>query len=534
MPQATAATDVCIRTAPLGGSALSLALQQGRVGGSWLAARPASADGWRARAMQIRDGHRGSDWLTAIAPAIAATGRAADRLGRAAVNGVVVTTGQQPGLFGGPGYTWSKALGALAMADALEAVVGMPVAPIFWAASDDADWMEAAVTSVATAHGLETLTLAGPATDGVAMADVPLGDMRDNLARLRAACGSVAHPEILAQVESAYVPHATIGAAYVHLLRALLEPLGIAVLDAAHSAFRTAADPFLRRALTRAAAVSSALAQRTREIHEAGFAPQVDPIDDLSLVFRTQLGESGRERDRVRERIPITDAARVAREADIGTLGANVLLRPVLERALLPTMTYLAGPGELAYFSQVTAVASALDAELPVVSPRWAGEVIEQRALDALDALAIDETMLRDPYAAETEIARRRVSESVNDALERLRVATDTQLRAVRSAIAEDEAVVASEVVAGLERDLSHRLTRFERRIRAGVKRRESALMTQVAFARAWIRPNGASPERVLNLIPLLARFGDSILVKMHAEAFLHAQRLIDGVVDAP
>jgi len=532
MPQPTAATDVCIRTVPLGGSALSLALQEGRAGGSWLARRPATANAWRERAAQVREEHRRSDWLTALAPAIAATGRAGDRLGRAAVSGVVVTTGQQPGLFGGPGYTWSKALGALAMADALEAIVGMPVAPIFWAASDDADWMEAAVTSVVTARGVETLSLVGSATDGVAMADVPLGDMRESLARLRAACGSVAHPAILAQVESAYVPHATIGAAYVHLLRALLEPLGIAVLDAAHSAFRIAADPFLRRALLRAAPVSSALAQRTSEIRESGFAPQVDPIDDLSLVFRTQLGHSGREQDRVRERIPVSEAARVAREADVGTLGANVLLRPVLERALFPTMTYLAGPGELAYFAQVSAVAGALEAEQPVVSPRWAGEVLDQRALDAIDALAIDESMLRDPHAAESEIARRGVSESVNDALERLRVATDTQLRAVRSAIAEDEAVVAGEVVEGLERDLLHRLTRFERRIRAGVKRRETTLMTQVAFARAWIRPNGTSPERVLNLIPLLVRYGDSIFTRMHAEALLHAQRLIDGAVD--
>jgi bacillithiol biosynthesis cysteine-adding enzyme BshC len=448
------------------------------------------------------------------------------------MNGVVVTTGQQPGLFGGPGYTWSKAIGALAMADALEAVVGMPVAPVFWAASDDADWMEAAVTSLATAHGLETLSLQGPASDGVAMADVPLGDVRENLARLRDASGSVAHPEILAQVESAYVPHATIGAAYVHLLRALLEPLGIAVLDASHAAFRSAADPFLRRALTKAAPVASALAQRTREIREAGFAPQVEPIDDLSLVFRTQLSESGRERDRVRERIPIADAARIAREAVDGTLGANVLLRPVLERVLLPTVTYLAGPGELAYFAQVIAIANALDAPVPVVSPRWAGEVIDHRALDTMDALELDESMLRDPHAAETEVARRRVSESVNDALERLRVATDTQLRAVRAAIADDDAVVAAEVVEGLERDVSHRLARFERRVRAGVKRREDSLMRQVAFARAWIRPNGTSPERVLNLIPMLARFGTSIFERMHAEALLHAQRLINGVVD--
>ena len=83
------------------------------------------------------------------------------------------------------------------MADALEAATGMPVAPVFWAACDDADWAEAAITHIATSRGLETLSLDGPATDGVAMADVPLGPMQAALQALRTASGSVAHESVL-------------------------------------------------------------------------------------------------------------------------------------------------------------------------------------------------------------------------------------------------------------------------------------------------------------------------------------------------
>ncbi len=519
--------DVLVRTVALGGSRFSRALQEARTGSAWMAPRPADAEAWRAHAERVRGTHAATDWLTTLSPAIAATGLAAERLGRAAAGGVLVTTGQQPGLFGGPAYTWSKAIGALAMADALESATGMPVAPLFWAASDDADWMEAAVTHVVTVRGLEAITLPGPETDGVAMADVPLGDVTECLARLRAACGSGANASVLAQIESAYVPHATIGGAYLHLLRALLEPLGIAVLDAAHPAFRAAADPFLRQTLLRAAAVSDALAARTRAIRELGFEPQVDPIDELTLVFRSQLGASGRERDRVRERVPVKEAARVVREADVGTLGANVLLRPVLERVLLPTVTYMAGPGEYAYFAQVSAVADALGVAQPIVSPRWAGEVIEPAAASVLEELSLDESMLRDPHAAETEIARRSVSDGVQDALERLRIATDTQLRALREAIAFDDAVVGPEVVAGLERDVLHRLSRFERRMLAGVKRREAELMRRVSYARAWLRPLGTSPERVLNLMPVLVRFGPQLFTRLHTEALRHAISLV-------
>jgi bacillithiol biosynthesis cysteine-adding enzyme BshC len=523
-----------LRTVALGGSALSRAVQDGTVGAAWYAARPSTSAGWRSHAHAVRSDFAARDWLAPLSPALAATGIAAERLARAATSGVVVTTGQQPGLFGGPTYTWSKAMSALALADVLERETGVPVAPVFWAASDDADWMEAAVTHVASARGLQTITLPGPATEGVAMAEVPLGALRDARAALVAACGSSAHADILALVDAAYVPHATIGAAFVQLLRALLEPLGVAVLDAAHPALRAAADPLLRDALRHAPAIRDALRARATEIEGAGHAPQVDVVDELSLVFRTQLASRGGAVARVRERVPVAEAAAVAREADVGTLGANVLLRPVLERALLPTVCYLAGPGELAYFAQVPPVATALGAAVPVVAPRWACELVDADARALQARLGLDEADLCDPHAAEQRVARRQLDENVGDMLERLRVTLDAQVRALHEVLGGDRAPVADEVVNGLARDLGHRLDRFERRVLAGVKRRETEAMREVAVVRAAIRPKGQSPERVLNLVPFLVRYGPEVLVRMRDEAAGHAQRLVTGTATAP
>ena len=518
-----------VRRSVLGGSALSLALQHDASRHGWLSASPRTSDDWVARVRSAAAASRQHDWLTPLAPAFAATGLAAERLGRAAIDGVVVTTGQQPGLFGGPTYTFSKALSALAMADVLEARTGVPVAPVFWAATDDADWVESAETFFATPSGLEAVRLDGPATESVAMADTVLGPLAAQLDTLRRASGSVAHESMLSLVEHAYVPHATIGEAYVQLLRALLEPLGIAVLDAAHPTLRAAADPFLRNALQSATRVRDALAARTREIVAAGYAPQVDVMDDLSLVFRTEAGPSGRERDRVRARVPIADAARVAREADIGSLGANVLLRPVMERQLLPTVAYHAGPGEYAYFAQVAPIADALGCTSPVAVPRWSCEVIETRALAVAELLGIDDAMLRDPHAAETHVARALVAVDLQDALERLRIAIETQVRAVRESAGADDPVVAASVVDGLGKDLAARLERFERRVVAGVKRRETAMLRDVAYVRAALRPNGKSPERQLNLVPLLARFGTAILDAMRTDAHAYAEEFVDG-----
>lgn len=532
-----------VRTVPLGGSRLSLELQgateridrdAGAPGAAWLVERPRSVEAWRTRAQQVRDSQGTPDWYTTLAPAFGASGAAAERLSRAAARGVVITTGQQPGLFGGPTYTWTKAMSALALADRMEAELGIPVAPVFWAATDDADWAEAAVTHLLTTDGLQTIQLSGPATDGVSMMDVPLGDTSAALAALREACGSAASGGVLDEVQSAYVPHATIGAAYLQLLRALLEPLGIAVLDASHAATRGAADPFLRRALVRAATVSAGLSARTAEIRAAGFAPQVEIVENLSLVFRTSIGRAGRGPERGRERVPVSDAARVAREAEPGTLGANVLLRPVLERCLLPTVAYVAGPGELAYFAQIGPIAEVLEAAAPLPVPRWAAEIVEPRSVRVRERLGIGESMLRDPHAADTFIARRAMPDDVQDALERLRVTLDAQTRALRSAVHAADGLVHDSVVDGLERDVTHRLERFERRVVAGVKRREAVLLRDVAYVRAAYRPMGASPERVLNLIPTLARHGTEVFAMLRREAETHAHALLHGDRGSP
>ena len=120
-------TDVRILTEPLGGSALSQAIQQGRVPASWRTPQPADVESWATR-VRTRAAER--DWSAAwdqLDAAIDATGEAKQRLDRVRrAGGVVVTTGQQPGLFGGPIYTWTKAAGALALADAIQEATGIP------------------------------------------------------------------------------------------------------------------------------------------------------------------------------------------------------------------------------------------------------------------------------------------------------------------------------------------------------------------------------------------------------------------------
>jgi uncharacterized protein YllA (UPF0747 family) len=308
------------------------------------------------------------------------------------------------------------------------------------------------------------------------------------------------------------------------LLRELFEPLGIAVLDAAHDGTAQAGRPVLIRALDRASVVAEALHARDEAIRTAGFTPQVSEVTGLSLVFdRPRSGGDKR-------RVPLAEAPAVAAQGKSGRpgiLSPNVLLRPGVERAILPTVAYVAGPGELAYFAQVTAVASALDLDAPMAVPRWSTTILEPHVVRILSRLGIDEAELAEPYRAEGRLARESVPPTLSRALADLRRELVHQCREVASALEGSDLPLPSRVIEGAQRSVQHRLERLERRIVAAAKRRETDTMTQIGTARGALFPLGTRQERALNILPFMARHGSLITERMAAAARTHARELV-------
>lgn len=486
---------------------------------AWYARPPDTVDGWRERAHQVAAEFAARDWRAQLAPAFDARGAAAERLARA---DVVVTTGQQPGLFGGPLYTLHKALTALALADALERETGVRVAPVFWAATDDSDLAEANhVGVVAGGAYVELRDTRADVAEGTSMSATPLGDVAAAREILERACGSAANADVVEALRRAYATGATVGSAYLTFLRVVLEPLGISVLDASHAAVRRAAAPVLRSALESAAAVGDAVQARTAAIHATGLSPQVAPVADLSLVFVT--GEDG-----VRRRVALADAARVAREAEPETLSPNVLLRPIIERQILPTLAYVGGPGEIAYFAQSTAAADALHVAVPLVVPRWSGIVIEPEVARAMERLQLGMDDLRDPHAAERLVARRGLSPDVRDVLTRIRETLRHEADALDALVHDDEALRRS--VGSMRATAEFRVERLERRLAAAQKQRGSPELHDVRLAQASLYPGGAPQERVLSFVPLLARYGAEYVDGVTAAASTLAMEIVRGV----
>lgn len=505
-----------IVTTPVAGSPLARTVVNGTPNPEWYVERPASAAEWIARAGVMRESLVSVDWMSSLAPAFAATGHAAERLERAAASGIAVTTGQQPGLFGGPLYTWWKALSALAFADRLESVTGLPVVPIFWAATDDSDFAEASRTIVTTPDGAEEIRIERGGEEGISMWQMPLGDVTREFERLAAAAGSAPNRDILDLVRRCYSVNQTVGIAYVEMLRAVLAPLGIPVLDASHPAVRNAAHKVLTRAIQNAEAIESGLNERADSLKSAGYTVQVKAVKGRTLVFAEVNGK--------RDRVKIADAARFLSSVEHGAMSPSVLLRPVVERSIIPTAAYMGGPGEIAYFAQVSAVARALDTPPPLIVPRWSGFVVEQRVQRILDRYSLSIEDFRDPHAVESRLARESLPAALKSGLEELRGSLDRSVTALEPGA--DDGLVPRAVLDGVKHNIGHRVDRLERRLAAGVKRRGNEALRDVAIARGALFPLGSAQDRGLNIVPLLARHGDELFSSVMNETKKHAGTL--------
>ncbi|HEY7634844.1 MAG TPA: bacillithiol biosynthesis cysteine-adding enzyme BshC [Gemmatimonadales bacterium] len=443
---------------------------------------------------------------------------------------VAVTTGQQPGLFTGPLYTVYKALSTAALARVLQRHWDRAVVPIFWAAGDDHDFAEASQTAWLDGDGaVATASLAPRAPDAplTPMYREPLGPaIEQALDRLAADLPpSEYRDQTLDWLRRHYQPSATIGAAFAGAMAELIAPAGIVCFDSTHPAAKRAAAPLLERALEHATEIDSELDRWAEQLGGSARTSGVSVGDGAALVMlESKLGRDRLVSDggsfvtrRSRERFDLQALRAIAREQPT-RLSPNVLLRPVVESALLPTVAYLGGPAELGYLSLTPPVYQRLNIPRQLPLPRWSGIVLEARVERVLQKFQITlEDLLAPAGALEARLVRSQLSPETLEALASIRQAISRGYEIVgRSATEIDPTLTRS--VQGVQQQALAGTQDVEKKLVQHLKRRQETELGQIARARQAVLPTNKPQERVLTVAPFLARYGPDLIPNLTDE----------------
>jgi bacillithiol biosynthesis cysteine-adding enzyme BshC len=319
-------------------------------------------------------------------------------------------------------------------------------------------------------------------------------------------------------------PEANLAESCAHVLAELLAPFGVLIFDATHPAVKRAQTPQLLKALERSERLDRTLAERHARLSAEGRDPGVTVGDAATLVMFE--GTQGRDRlvarspgfqtRRSQERLSLAEIERFAAQ-EPGRFSPNVLLRPAIESALLPTVAYLAGPGELRYLALAETVYPVLDLPRQTPLPRWSGVLVDARVDRVLRKYkATLEELLEPGQRLEARVIRDQLPAEAREALEALRNSLTTNYRALEGAAAAiDPTIVKS--IRNLAGQAATGVEEAEKKLVNHLKKRQEVETQQIARARELVLPLGRPQERVHTVAPWLARYGPSLLTELEA-----------------
>jgi bacillithiol synthase len=434
---------------------------------------------------------------------------------------VAVLTGQQAGLFSGPLYTIYKALSAIRQADELTSQ-GIPAVPLFWAATEDHDFAEVSSTSViSSADAIADIAYAG----AVPVPDSPVGSVpldpsiSATIDEFLAALPQTEFSEGLEEsLRLAWRQETGFGSAFVAQLAKLLGRFGLIFVDPLNRKLKELAAPLVSKAIEQSDDIVSGLVRRDGELEEAGYHSQVlTGPGYFPLFYITDSGQRSALRKTGNDRYFSKADGHAFSLSELGELAASapdrlspgVMLRPVVQDFLFPTVCYFGGGAEIAYFAQNSVVYEALGRPATPILHRQSFTVVEAKHARTLNAYGLGfEDLFRGlettvPRVVESTVSPEtaklfaEVEERINAELNRL----DRELSGLDATLPNN--------LANRRRKIVYHIAALRKKAFHATLKKHSTTEARLNAAFAALRPKGGLQERSVNVVTFLNKYGE-------------------------
>lgn len=491
---------------------------------AFFAGDPRQGDAWRAAIARAQGRQRDRERLKQLlvdgqrrrgapAAAIAAAGRLADP------TSVAIVTGQQAGLFGGPLYTLLKALTALRLAERVRDEHGVPAVAVFWIDAEDHDWDEVASTVVLDTN-LQPVTITAPRPSGAGELPVASLALDERIGETMSLLRESLPPTeftgpLLDELGSAYRPGAGMADAFGAWLERVLGPLGLVLFDSTDTAAKPLSAPVFVHELRYPGRTSQLAARAGQALEALGYHAQVAPHEGPALFHldperHAIKGTDGRfvVGDRVFEPAALIGQAQAHPEH----FSPNVLLRPIVQDVLFPTVAYVAGPSELAYLGQLGEVYRHFDVPMPLVYPRQSATILDSNASRFVNRYGVALESLQAQNEAElNRLLESQLPPQVETTFQEALRAVEERMAAVIGAVPAVDPTLEGAARSTLGR-MEHDLRALHNKMIHAAKRRDETLRRQFTRAQTQAFPHGAPQERSLGFVYFLNRYGPAFV----------------------
>lgn len=446
---------------------------------------------------------------------------------------VAVVGGQQAGLLTGPMYTINKIISIIQLAKQQEQVLGVPVVPIFWIAGEDHDFEEINhIQCPKPDGGFHKLKIHTKNMDAgkKAISELRLDD-QELQEWIEAVFERVPETEytkdVYTLVEQVKKQSSNYIDFFARLLFALFKEEGIVLVDAASREFRKLETDGLKKMIDKQPAISDSVIESLNELQKLEYplAIEADPSDGNLFYHDDILGRVLLKADGHGQWIGKQQEVSFTREElkEIAEntpwkLSNNVVTRPLMQEWMLPTLAFIAGPGEIAYWAALKNSFHVLGMQMPPVVPRISITFLDASTKKLLSKyqLSLEEVLLHGVQEIKETMMQSYGRQEVNQVIEEAQKKIQEAHKPIQTL-----AMKMGDDIGALSRKNLHYLLEniqfMNKRFYKELDNKYAKELQELTQIEQVLHPNNGLQERVWNPVFLLNHFGTEMISRIAA-----------------
>jgi len=436
-------------------------------------------------------------------------------------NTFAVVTGQQIGFFGGPLYTIYKAITTVKLANKLsQDFPDYNFVPVFWLEGEDHDFDEINKTKYLNSNNefssVEYLIGGKPLERNIgATGNINFDEhIEQFFLTIESTLPKTDYSEALFKLMRGYYSKGnTFLKAFAGFFNHVYEDSGLIFINTNQPELKKVLSPLFVNEINSNSQTSKLVIQKSVELEEHYYAQIKAKALNLFMFHKggRHLIEPSDSGDyylkNLRQRFTKEELLAIAVNTP-ELLSPNVVMRPLCQDTLLPTITYIGGPGEIAYFAQLKPVYEYFNVAMPIIYPRASVTLIEEKIKKILEKYSLE---VEDLFG-EVESVLSKVSEQVSEV--KVDTLFESLVNKVNDAVNEARFGI-QQIDPTLNGTIDGTLSKFQQQLEVlkqktqkAQQQKEEVSLKQIKKASLNIFPNENFQEREFSVIQYLNKYG--------------------------
>lgn len=444
---------------------------------------------------------------------------------------VVVIGGQQAGLMTGPFYSVNKIISIIQFARKQEALLNIPVIPVFWIAGEDHDYDEINHVFLMENEKFTKLNLGQQVNEKQSISHIAIDRIHADqwLNELFTQMTETKYTkDLYAIVKDCLEQSTTYVDFFAKLIFQLFQEEGLVLIDSGSPEIRYLESDYFVQLIEKQPEISKGVYDSFQQLSQAGYSISLDVAlndghlfiydnDERILLERNEIGEWIGKQNEIK--LTTEKLLEIAKERP-ELLSNNVVSRPIMQELIFPTLAFIGGLGEISYWSVLKKAFHALDIKMPPVLPRLSFTFIDQNTEKRLEKFAIDRSSAVNHgvdkqkmnwLAAQNNPPLHYISEQLKQVIDD----AHRPLREIAADIRSDLGELARKNLEYLFRDIEF----LEERMNKALEEKFEIELTDFNLMNQMLYPNGGLQERVWNPLPMINQHGLGFIRKITNES---------------